>query len=157
MCKVKLPLCLTKHHAMKAYGEVKVWLHASLTSATDGGEWSASRPCRLHPRKEPRYPLDRRLGGPQSRYECGGGEKKIPAPAGNQTPVVQPVAQSLHWLSYLSPVIDITPWCRVYLLQLLVTQTVKIFPAGISLTEFTKVHHQTPFRASSIPYELLLL
>jgi hypothetical protein len=37
------------------------------TSALDGGEWSASRPGRaLAPKKGPRYPLYRRLGGPQS-------------------------------------------------------------------------------------------
>jgi hypothetical protein len=34
----------------------------SLTSALDGGEWSASRPGRL----TPWYPLDRRLGGPRA-------------------------------------------------------------------------------------------
>jgi hypothetical protein len=38
------------------------------TSALDGGEWSAPRPGRaLLPGKGPRYPLYRRLGGPQSR------------------------------------------------------------------------------------------
>jgi hypothetical protein len=29
---------------MNAYGKVKIQLHAFLTSATDGGEWSASCP-----------------------------------------------------------------------------------------------------------------
>jgi hypothetical protein len=48
---------------------------AFLTSALDGVEWSASRPGRLISGKEPQYPLDRRLGGPQSRSGCGGGEK----------------------------------------------------------------------------------
>jgi hypothetical protein len=39
-----------------------------LTSALDGGEWSASRPGRANPRgKDRRYPMYRRLGGPQSR------------------------------------------------------------------------------------------
>jgi hypothetical protein len=37
---VKLSLCLIKHHAMKTY-----W--GFLTSALDGGEWLASRPCRF--------------------------------------------------------------------------------------------------------------
>jgi hypothetical protein len=44
---VKLSLCFTKHHAMKAYWEVEVQLHAFLTSALDGAEWSASRPGRF--------------------------------------------------------------------------------------------------------------
>jgi hypothetical protein len=34
----------------------------------------------------PQYPLDRRLGGPQSWSGHGGEEKNFPAPAGNQTP-----------------------------------------------------------------------
>jgi hypothetical protein len=42
-------LCLTKHHAMKTYGEVEVWLHTFLTSALVEGEWSASRPTRFTP------------------------------------------------------------------------------------------------------------
>jgi hypothetical protein len=38
----------------------------------------------------PRYPLDRRLGGPQSRSgRCG--EQKYLVPAGNRSPTVQPV------------------------------------------------------------------
>jgi hypothetical protein len=42
--------------------------YSFLTSALDGGEWSASRPGRgLPPGKNPRYPLDRRLGGPQNQ------------------------------------------------------------------------------------------
>jgi hypothetical protein len=39
----------------------------------------------------PRFPLDRRLGGPQSRSGRGGEEYKILATAGNRTPVVQRV------------------------------------------------------------------
>jgi hypothetical protein len=42
--------------------------YSFLTSALDGGEWSASRPGRALPRgKDTRYPLYRRVGGPQSR------------------------------------------------------------------------------------------
>jgi hypothetical protein len=44
--KVKLSLCLTKHHAMKTYCGVEVYLHA-LASALDGGEWSVPRPGRF--------------------------------------------------------------------------------------------------------------
>jgi hypothetical protein len=44
--------------------------------------------------KNPRYPLDRRLSGPQSWSGRGGEEKKncIIDPDGNWTLVVQPVA-----------------------------------------------------------------
>jgi hypothetical protein len=49
-------------------------------------EWSASRPGPLCPR----YPVDSRLGGPQTRSRrC---EEKNLAPAGIRTPDVQPVA-----------------------------------------------------------------
>jgi hypothetical protein len=53
----------------------------SLTSALDGGEWSASRPGRFTLQgKSPWYPLDRRLGGPQSRSGGGGEEKNSQPP-----------------------------------------------------------------------------
>jgi hypothetical protein len=42
--------------------------YSFMTSALDGGEWSASRPDRALPQgKVRRYPLYRRLGGSQSR------------------------------------------------------------------------------------------
>jgi hypothetical protein len=54
--KVKLPLyltkyhamkiyrvvCLIKHHIMKTYGELELWHNKFLTSALDGGELSDS-------------------------------------------------------------------------------------------------------------------
>jgi len=51
-----------------------------LTSTLDGGQWSASRPAALPPGKVPWYPLDRRLGGPQSRSGRGGEENSQPPP-----------------------------------------------------------------------------
>jgi hypothetical protein len=52
-----------------------------LTSALNGGERSASRPCRFLLQKEPRYTLDRKLGRPQSRSErCGVDENLLPLP-----------------------------------------------------------------------------
>jgi hypothetical protein len=51
---------------------------APLTLALDGGEWSASRPGHFTPGgKNPRYPLDRRLGGPQNRSRRGGVERDL--------------------------------------------------------------------------------
>jgi len=61
---------------MKTYGRVKVWLHALLTSALDGGEWSAHPPAALPPGKIPQHPMARRQGGPESRSGRDGEEKK---------------------------------------------------------------------------------
>jgi hypothetical protein len=42
---------------MKTYGGVDVQTHVFLTSALVGGEWSASRPGRVTPVKEPLVPV----------------------------------------------------------------------------------------------------
>jgi hypothetical protein len=44
--------------------------------------------------KSPRYPLDRRLGGPQSRSGRGGEEKNSQPLPELEPPIIQPVAQS---------------------------------------------------------------
>jgi hypothetical protein len=68
------------------YGGVAVELHHS---------WEVSVhflvPAPSPPGKEPWYPLDRGLGGPQSRSGCCGEEKNL-VPAGNRTQAIQPVA-----------------------------------------------------------------
>jgi hypothetical protein len=46
-----------------------------VTSALDGGEWSALCPGRITPRESSWYPLDRWMGGPQSCSGHGGEEK----------------------------------------------------------------------------------
>jgi hypothetical protein len=52
-------------------------------------------PRPLYPRgKSPWYPLDRWLGGPQSRSELGGEEKISQPLPGLEPPIIQPVAQS---------------------------------------------------------------
>ena len=61
----------------------------SLTSALDGGGWSTPRPGRFTPGKETRYPLYRRLGGPQGR---SGRVRKISPTPGFDPQTVQPVA-----------------------------------------------------------------
>ena len=58
-----------------------------MTAALEGGEWSAARPGRnLAPGKK-RYPLYRRLGGPQGRS----GQAEKPVPTGTRSRTVQPV------------------------------------------------------------------
>jgi len=51
--KVKLSLCLIKHHAIKTYEGAGIYFHAFLTSAPDGNERSISRPDRFAPGTEP--------------------------------------------------------------------------------------------------------
>ena len=67
-----------------------------MTAALEGGEWSAARPGRTLPTGKNRYPLYRSLGGPQSR--SGRAENLVST--GIRFRTVQPVAQSLHRLSY---------------------------------------------------------
>jgi len=53
------------------------------------------------PGKETQYPFNRRLGGHQSKSgHVGVKRKNILGPAGNQTQVIYPIAQSLYCLSY---------------------------------------------------------
>jgi hypothetical protein len=72
---------LTEHHTMKAYWGWKYSSAHSLTSEVDGGEWLASRLSSF----TSWYPLDRRLGGPQSRSGRGGEEKNSHLP-----PAIEP-------------------------------------------------------------------
>jgi hypothetical protein len=59
---------------MKAYGEVDVYIHIFLTSALAGV--ISFKPRQLYPQgMRPRYPLDRRLCGPQRRFGRRGEEK----------------------------------------------------------------------------------
>jgi len=67
-----------------------------MTAALEGGEWSAARPGRTLPPGKTRYPLYRRLGGPLGRS----GRVKNLVRTGIRSQTVQPVAQSLHRLSY---------------------------------------------------------
>ena len=60
-----------------------------MTTTLEGGEGSASRPGRSLPPEKTRYPLYRRLGGPQSR---SGQVRKFSPPAGLGSRTVQPVA-----------------------------------------------------------------
>jgi hypothetical protein len=68
-----------------------------MTMALEAGEGSVSRPGRSLPPEKTRYPLYRRLGGPQGRP---GQVRKISPPTGIQSPDHPARSQSLYRLSY---------------------------------------------------------
>jgi hypothetical protein len=89
---------------MKAYWEVEVQLH-SFFDLGSRWRWVVSfTPRPLYPQgKSPWYPSDRRLSGSQSRSGRDEEEKKsFHFTCRELNPVVQPVAESLYWLSYPS-------------------------------------------------------
>jgi len=49
--KIKLPLCLTNHHATKTLWLRRYRATHYLTTALEGGEWLALRPGRFTPRE----------------------------------------------------------------------------------------------------------
>jgi len=65
-----------------------------LTSALEGGEGSASRPRHTLPPGKTRYPLYRRLGGPQGR---SGQVRKISPPPEFDPRIVQPVGRQCYF------------------------------------------------------------
>ena len=69
----------------------------SLTSALGGGGWSAPRPD-LTSGRETRYPVYRKLGGPQGRSEQ---VRKISPPPGFDPRAVQPVEN--RYTNYVFP------------------------------------------------------
>jgi hypothetical protein len=80
------------------------WMYRSTFSLLGTNWWwvVGFMPQPLYPQgKSPWYPLDRRLGGPQSRSKRHG-EVKTLAPTGTWTPTLGCPArgQSLYWLSY---------------------------------------------------------
>jgi hypothetical protein len=60
---------------MKVYGGSGGRATRILNLALDAGEWAASCSGRFTPGKRIRSPLERKLGGPNSRCERGGEEK----------------------------------------------------------------------------------
>ena len=95
--KVTLVQALRLCKAVRPIGGIEVLLNSFMTTALEGGEESASRPGRSLSPGNTRYPLYRRVGGPQSR---SGQLRKISSPPGFDPRTVQPLAQSLYRLSY---------------------------------------------------------
>jgi hypothetical protein len=99
---------------MKMYGRV----HAFLTSALDGGEWSASRPCCFTPGKT--APGTHCIGGwvgpkagldvmEKSKISCTYRESNA------DSSVVQTVAQSLYRLSYSDSLVCAYIYIYIYI------------------------------------------
>jgi hypothetical protein len=95
---------------MKAYGRVEVWLHSLLTSALDREAISFTL-----------RPLYRRENSPQSTHWTGGWvdsreglnaveKRKIPAPSGSRTQIVQLVASNYtDWAIPVPIIVILTP------------------------------------------------
>jgi hypothetical protein len=65
-------------------------------SVIGGGEWLTLHPDSFNPRKEPWYPLNRRLGGLQNGSRDSGEEKNLFTVPEFEPRTVQPVAQSIY-------------------------------------------------------------
>jgi hypothetical protein len=81
-------LCLTKHDAVRLIRGVEVYLHAFLTSAVDGGEWSASRSASFiaEERAHDTHCIGTWVG---CTVHLEAVAKRIPESAGNRTPVLE--------------------------------------------------------------------
>jgi hypothetical protein len=80
-------------HAMETFGgERRYSSYSFLTSALDGGEWSASRPgCALPPGKGPPVPIVEEAGWAPEPVLMQRLKEKSSASVGDRTPVVQSV------------------------------------------------------------------
>jgi hypothetical protein len=99
--RIVSPLLILKSPKEKTKQSSPATRHGgSYSFLTSGGEWSVSRPGRaLSRRKDPRYPLYRGMGGPQSR--SGHRRKvKILCPCRGSNPDRPVRSQALYWLSY---------------------------------------------------------
>ena len=78
-----------------------------MTTALEGGEWSAARPGRTLPPGKTQYPFYRRLGGPQGR--SGWAENLVPT--GIRSRTVQPVdSRYTDWAT--RPTTKICTWWK---------------------------------------------
>ena len=110
-----------------------------MTTALEGGEKSASRPDRSLPPEKTRYPLYRRLGGPQGR--SGQARKLSPLP-GFDPRTVQPVAS--RYTDYAT-----RPTINTYLRLYLVLRQINI-PIPVDKTIIAEVE----LRYKSIAFRL---
>jgi hypothetical protein len=85
-------IILTEHNVMKAYCRSGGIATHILYLGTRWRRVASFTTRPLYSQgKSPWYPLDRRLGGPQSRYKLGGEEKNSQPLLGLETPTIQPL------------------------------------------------------------------
>jgi hypothetical protein len=99
-----VPVLRIKHYAMKTYGGgVDVQIHTFLTSVlVGGGQLHAS--AALPPGIQPPCPLEKRLGGPQSRSDDVGKRKFFTLTGLELRPlVVQPLANRYTYCAIRLP------------------------------------------------------
>jgi hypothetical protein len=114
---------------------VKVYLHTLLTSALDGGEWSASRRGRFTPRR--RVPGSHWIGGwvgPSAGLDAVV-KRKIPRPRR---------CMMRNFIIYTLLTYLLTSWCRTLFEKLIVIQLVKKYPAFFVETEGSLPCSQKP-------------
>jgi hypothetical protein len=96
LVKVKFSLCFfflwaPRHEGVLGSGDIAPHI---LDLSTRWRLEVSFTPLPFYPQGEsPWYPLDSRLGGPQSRYGRGGEEKNFQALSRLEPPIIQPVAQ----------------------------------------------------------------
>jgi hypothetical protein len=85
-----------------AWDERRYSSYSFLTSALEGGEWSASRPGRaLPPGKEPPVPIVQEVGWAPQPVWTQGLEEKSSASVGGSTPAVQSAVR--HCTDWATP------------------------------------------------------
>ena len=102
-----------------------------MTTALEGGEGSASRPGLSLPQGKTRYPLYRRLGGPQGR---SGQVRKISPPPGFDPRTVQPVASRyIDWATINNALWKLTPCSLVIIYSLYSVTTLRAGLSGVRI------------------------
>jgi hypothetical protein len=87
----------------------------SWPSPLDGGQWLTSRPGRFTPGKGHRYPFNRRLGGPQSRYDVFEKRKSLCLrrfELGSSACSIVSIPMTLSWF----PVLVLSSWLSEFLI-----------------------------------------
>jgi hypothetical protein len=88
-------------------GERRYSSYLCLTSALDGGEWSASRPGRALPLS---VPTGQEAGWAPEPVWTQGLEEISFAPVGDRTPIVQPVVRHCTAWATAAPILVKTGW-----------------------------------------------